>query len=42
MISLTDDAWCVVPRDHAAHRSPDAARDLVRALAAAFRLDTSR
>lgn len=42
MISLTGDAWCVVPRDHAAHRSPDAARDLVRALAAAFRLDTSR
>ena len=42
MISLTDDAWCVVPRDHAAHRSPDAARDLVRALAAAFHLDSSR
>src|SRR6478672_10144420 len=25
MIPLTGDAWCVVPRDHAAHRSPDAA-----------------
>jgi hypothetical protein len=42
MISLTGGAWCVVPRDHAAHRSPDAARDLVRALAAAFHLDNSR
>ena len=42
MISLTGDAWCVVPRDHAAHRSPDAARELVNALAAAFRLDHSR
>lgn len=42
MISLTGDAWCVVPRDHAAHRSPEAARALVNALAAAFRLDHSR
>jgi hypothetical protein len=41
MISLTGDAWCVVPRNHAAHRSPDAARELVKALAAAFRLDHS-
>ena len=42
IIPLTGDAWCVVPRDHAAHRSPDAARELVSALAAAFRLDNSR
>jgi hypothetical protein len=42
MIPLTGDAWCVVPRDHAAHRSPDAARELVNSLAAAFRLDHSR
>jgi hypothetical protein len=42
MISLTGNAWCVVPRDHAAHRSPDAARELVHALAAALHLDNSR
>lgn len=42
MIALTDGAWCVIPRDHAAHRSPDAARELVNALAAAFHLDHSR
>jgi hypothetical protein len=42
MISLTGGAWCVVPRDHAAHRSPDAARDLVRSLAAAVHLDNTR
>jgi len=42
LISLTDDAWCVVPRDHAAHRSPDAARELVHALAEALHLDNSR
>jgi hypothetical protein len=42
IIPLTGDAWCVVPRDHAAHRSPDAARELVSALAAALRLDHSR
>ncbi len=41
MISLSGDAWCVVPRDHAAHHSPDAARELVHALAAAFHLDHS-
>ena len=42
LIPLSGDAWCVVPRDHAAHRSPDAARALVGALAAALRLDHSR
>lgn len=42
MIPLTGGAWCVVPRDHAAYRSPDAARELVNGLAAAFRLDHSR
>ena len=41
LIPLSGDAWCVVPRDHAAHRSPDAARALVSALAAALRLDHS-
>jgi len=41
MIPLTGGAWCVVPQDHAAHRSPDAARELVNGLAAAFRLDHS-
>ncbi len=42
VMSLTGDAWCIIPRDHAAHRSPDAARDLVNALAAAFHLDPTR
>jgi hypothetical protein len=42
LISLPGDALCVVPREHPAHRSPDAARELVDALAAAFRLDHSR
>lgn len=42
MISLSGDAWCVIPRDHAAHRSADAARELVNALATAFRLDHTR
>ncbi|HEY6828795.1 MAG TPA: hypothetical protein VI259_18170, partial [Gemmatimonadaceae bacterium] len=42
MITLTDDAWCVIPRHHAAHRSADAARELVNALAAALRLDHTR
>lgn len=42
MISLTGNAWCVVPSDHAAHRSPDAARALVHALAAALHVDNSR
>jgi hypothetical protein len=42
MIPLTGDAWCVIPRGHAAHLSPDAARELVDALAAAFRLDHTR
>jgi hypothetical protein len=42
MIPLTGDAWCVVPRDHAAHRSAAAARELVNALAAALHLDHSR
>lgn len=42
MIPLSGGAWCVVPQDHAAHRSPDAARELVNDLAAAFRLDHSR
>jgi hypothetical protein len=36
MIPLTDDAWCVIPAAHAAHRSPDAARALVQALATAL------
>ena len=36
MIQLPDDAWCVIPAAHAAHRSPEAARELVRALAAAL------
>jgi hypothetical protein len=42
MIQLGGGAWCVVPRDHTAHRSPDAARELVSALATALRLDHSR
>jgi len=42
MISLSGDAWCVIPRDHAAHRSADAARELVNSLAAALRLDHTR
>jgi len=41
MIPLPGDAWCVVPAAHAAHRSPEAARALVRALAAALRADLS-
>ena len=39
VIALPGDAWCVVPASHAAHRSPAAARDLARALAAALRAD---
>ena len=38
-IALPGDAWCVVPATHAALRSPDAARALVRALAGALATD---
>lgn len=41
MIALPGDAWCVVPAAHAAHRSSEAARELVRALAAALRVSHS-
>lgn len=37
MIALGDDAWCVVPVGHPAHRSRDAAEALGRALVAALR-----
>jgi hypothetical protein len=37
MISLPDDAWCVVPASHPAQSSPEAADALVRALADALR-----
>ncbi|MFL5579659.1 MAG: hypothetical protein ACJ8AO_04740, partial [Gemmatimonadaceae bacterium] len=33
VIPLPEGAWCVLPAAHAARRSPDAARELVRALA---------
>jgi hypothetical protein len=36
MIALPDGAWCVVPAEHAAHRSEAAARALGRALADAL------
>lgn len=39
MIQLPDEAWCVIPATHAAHRSPDAARALVNALATALRVN---
>jgi hypothetical protein len=39
MIHLPDDAWCVIPAAHAAHRSPEAARALVRALATALNVN---
>lgn len=38
-IALPGDAWCVVPATHAALRSADAARTLVRALASALATD---
>jgi hypothetical protein len=37
MISLPDNAWCVIPASHAAHSSSEAANTLVRALADALR-----
>ena len=38
-IALPGEAWCIVPASHAAHRSPAAARELVRALAEALRVE---
>jgi hypothetical protein len=38
VISLPDQAWCVLPESHAAHTSREAADELVRALAAALRV----
>lgn len=38
VISLPDEAWCIVPTSHPAHRSPSAARALVQALAAALQV----
>lgn len=42
MIPLPGDAWAVVPASHAAHRSPEAARALARALASALKNDKTR
>ena len=42
MIPLPGDAWAVVPASHAAHRSPEAARALARALAIALKNDRTR
>lgn len=42
MIPLPGDAWAVVPASHAAHRSPEAARALARALASALKTDNDR
>lgn len=42
MIPLPGDAWAVVPASHAAHRSPEAARALARALASALEHDKTR
>ncbi|HTI65809.1 MAG TPA: hypothetical protein VL524_19930 [Gemmatimonadaceae bacterium] len=42
MIQLPGDAWAVVPASHAAHRSPEAARALARALASALENDKTR
>lgn len=42
MIPLPGDAWAVVPASHAAHRSPEAARALARALATALQNDKTR
>ena len=36
IIPLPGDGWCVLPASHPAHHSVDAARDVVRALAAAL------
>lgn len=36
VVTLPGSAWCVVPATHAAHRSPDAARALARALVEAL------
>ena len=38
VISLPGDAWCIVPASHPAHRSANAARELVTALSAALRI----
>jgi hypothetical protein len=37
MIALPGDAWCIVPAEHEAHRSREAAGELARALAVALR-----
>lgn len=42
MIALGDDAWCVVPAGHPAHRSRAAAEELGRALVAALRRQHTR
>jgi DNA-binding transcriptional MerR regulator len=36
VVALPGDAWCVVPAEHAAHRSPAAAEALARALVVAL------
>jgi hypothetical protein len=38
VIPLPDEAWCIVPASHPAHRSAASARQLVHALASAFGL----
>jgi hypothetical protein len=38
IIPLPDEAWCIVPSSHPAHRSASAARELVHALAVALRV----